>query len=152
MLPPLFISSFNDQKNLYAVFEENENNAWLYLGNALNGNSSGEDIIADVFICNTLHLIDHTELERYKPGLPPITKTFGHPEAVCTNINDVHWKLIWLGNNAVVLTKDQKPWALLSSDDKRGMCKAIKKSGPWGNNWSENKYKSYLSKQIVNQK
>jgi len=135
------MSSYNDEKTLHAVFEENDENAWLYLCVSSDGKEKASSVIGDVFVCNTVELIDHTELERYKPNLPPITKGFGLPEAVCLNIDKIQWELHWLGNNSVLLTKDQKPWALISKDEKRGMCKAIKKSGPWGNNWNEKKYK-----------
>lgn len=141
MTSPLFMSSYNDKKSLYAIFEENNENGWLYLCKATEGQESGADIIGDVFICNTTHLIDNTDLDHYKPNLPPITKSFGHPEAVCININDVRWELSWLDSKTILLTKEQKPWALITSDERRGMCKGIKKSGPWGNNWNEKLYK-----------
>ncbi len=136
------MSSYNDEKSLYAVFEENENNAWLYLCVSKDKEDNSSEIISDVFVCNKVKLIEHTALNEYsRNSPPPITKVFGNSEAVCTNIQKVSWELNWLGNKSVLLTKDQKPWALISHGEKRGMCKAIKKSGPWGNNWNEKKYK-----------
>jgi len=137
MTQPLRLSSYNDQKSLYAVFEENNETAWLYLCLSADNTS---DIIGDVFVCNKVELIKNSELERYKPNLPPITVGFGTPEAVCNNINKVTWELKWITDNAILLTKDQKPWALISHEEERGMCKAIKKSGPWGNEWNEEKH------------
>lgn len=49
MTQPLFLSSYNDQKNLYAVFEENDETAWLYL--CLSADNTSE-VISDVFVCN----------------------------------------------------------------------------------------------------
>ena len=135
------MSSFNDDKSLLAVFEENESNGWLYLCVSKGEKNESSEIVGDVFVCNTVELIDHTDLDRYRPNLPPITKGYGHPEAVCLDISKVFWELNWLGNTSILLRKDQKPWALISFDEKRGMCKAIKKDGPWGNNWNEKKYK-----------
>jgi len=144
MRSPLFISSYSEDRKLYAVFEENKTNAWLYLCIAKGDDEKASDIICDVFVCNTVELIDHSELERYKPGVPPITKGFGHPEAVCKNIDQLRWELTWLKGAGALLTKDGKPWALVTSGEKRGMSKGIKKSGPWGNDWVEQKYKKLL--------
>lgn len=137
------MSSYNEDESLIAVFEENNENAWLYLCVSTDENNESSEILADVFVCNTVELIEHTDLEKYKPNLPPITKGFGHPEAVCLDIGEVFWELNWLGDKTILLTKDQKPWALISHEDNRGMCKAIKKTGPWGKNWNEKKYKKF---------
>ncbi len=145
MSQPIFMSSYNDEKSLCAVFEENENTAWLYLCGVTNQKDRSSTILSDVFICNTVELIEHTALSQYsKNSPPPITTAFGHPEGVCPDIQNVIWNLNWIGNKSVLLTKDQKPWALLSQGEKRGMCKAIKKSGPWGNNWNEKRYRKLL--------
>lgn len=143
MSSPLYISSYSEDKKFYAIFEENKTNAWLYLCMTKGDAQMASDIIGDVFVCNTVDLIEHSDLERYKPGIPPITNGFGHPEAVCKDIDTVDWELKWLKEKAVLLTKAGKPWALIPYGEKRGMCKAIKKSGPWGNDWVEQKYKKF---------
>lgn len=139
----LLISSYNEDKQLYAVFEENKTNAWLYLCASKGDTQRASDIIGDVFVCNTVELIESSDLDSFKPDIPPITKAFGHPEAVCLNISEVAWQLEWLKGNTILLRKEMKPWALIAYGERRGMCKAIKKSGPWGNDWVEQKYKKF---------
>ncbi len=141
MAPNILLSSYNDEKSLYAVFEDNGELSWLYLCSSKNDKRISTEVVGDVFVCNKVDLIENTELDRYKPNLPPITKGFGHPEAVCANIDKIRWELHWLQDTSILLTKDQNPWALISLGENRGMCKAIKKSGPWGNNWHEQKYR-----------
>lgn len=143
MSPTIILSSYNSSKSCYAVIEESKDKVWFYL--CLNADqTTPSSVLGDVFVCNTITLIEHSELDRYKPNLPPITKDFGHQEAVCHDIHKIEWELHWLNDDTVLLTKDQKPWALISKDEKRGMSKAIKKSGPWGNNWNEKKYKKLI--------
>ena len=144
MPKPFFLTAANAPDTLHAVFEENAETAWLYLCITPTSPEKAPEIVGDVFVCNTVALIDHTELERYKPNLPPITKNFGNIEAVVPNIHESSWELIWYGKETVVLTRDGKAWALINVEERRGMCKAIKKSGPWGNAWHEQKYKRLL--------
>ena len=141
MTTPIFLSSYNENNNLHAVFEENDENAWLYLCVSKGNQDDTSEVVGDVFVCNTVRLIEHKDLERYKPNLPPITKDFGNLDAVCINISKVNWELVWLDDKSILLKKDQTPWALIGLSDKRGMCKAIKKNGPWGNEWNEEKYR-----------
>jgi len=145
MTKQLFLSSFNEGNNLQAIFEETDEKAWLYLCASKDGKENSSEVLADVFVCNTVKLLEHKELERYKPNLPPITKNFGSQDAVCKNISKVNWELIWLDDKSILLKKDQAPWALITLQDKRGMCKGIKKSGPWGDKWNEEKYQKICS-------
>jgi len=89
MTKQLFISSYNEGNNLQAVFEETDDKAWLYLCASKNDKEHSSEVIADVFVCNTVKLLEHNDLERYKPNLPPITKDFGNQDAVYINISKV---------------------------------------------------------------
>lgn len=141
MTSKYFLSSYNESKRLQAIFEESNDLAWLYLCFSSTGSDKPAEVIGDVFVCNTVKLLDNSELERYKPNLPPITESYGNADAVCTNISEINWELEWLSDKCVLLKKEGAPWALICPDDKRGMCKAIRKSGPWGMEWSVGKYK-----------
>ena len=144
----IILSSYNEEKTLYAVYEENVNTTWLYLCSINNGERNSSEIIADVFVCNLIDLIKTSELDKYKPNLPPITKDYGNPEAVCLNIENVDWQLKWLENNSILLMKNSKPWSLIVFGEKRGMSKSIKKSGPWGKSWHEKQYKKLVNQPI----
>lgn len=133
---------YSEVSHRHAMLVDNGITGILYLYAPSDAEKTGK-IEADCFAYNRVDPIDPKEVNRYRPGPPPIARGYASKEAVCRMPESHNWNLKFSSEGtAVLLSRDGKPWAMVSLDEPRGFSKAIEVLGPWGNPWSIDVYKS----------
>ena len=127
------LQSQNDDSRRYAVFEDDDTSAWLYLTSP-----DERKYVADVWIHNRVPAPPGSDIKNYYGGPPPAAIGFADDAAICVAPEAHEWSFLWLDNgNMVVLHCDGRPVAMLNASDKRGWSRNLLRDGPWGKLWDE---------------
>lgn len=130
------LESLNDASQRVAVFEDDGTSAWLYLSKA-----NDRKPIADVWVHNRISAPPTSEIQNYRGGPPPAASGFADDSTICDDPDAHDWTFTWHdGGDAVAMHRDGIPVALLISSDRKGWSRNLRREGPWGNLWDENKY------------
>lgn len=136
-----------DDRSLVCEYSEVSHRHAMLIDDGLTGivylHKPGDDpektgeVDATCFAYNRVDPIDPKEIQRYRPGPPPIARGYASKEAVCKKPESHVWNLkLSSEGTAALLSRDGKPWAMVSLDEPRGFSRAIDVLGPWGNPWS----------------
>ena len=141
MSEDIFVCSYSEISHRHAILEDDGQTAWLYLHEPSPDPQRSGEVEADCFAYNRCQPIEVKDVQKYRPGPPPIAKGYASDRAVCRK-PDVHeWRLIWSKNGeSVVLMRDGDCWCFITPDSPRGHSKAIRAEGPWGSPWSDDLY------------
>lgn len=144
MAEDIFIHSHNPVSGRFAILDDNETVAFLYL-TARGSQKPERDAIAYMRVPPP-ETVDWEEMA--KKGEPPLlSRAIASAEAVLTNPSAADFSFRWSddGEAAVLLHKDH-PIALVSASEKRGHSKAAAKENSLTDPWNENLYQSLFPK------
>jgi hypothetical protein len=131
------VSAYSDDSHRHAILADDGVTGILYLHAPSENPAKTGEIEATCFAYNRVDPIDPNDVKNYRPNPPPIAKGYASQEAVCRKPELHGWKLRFSApGTAVLLTRDDEPWAIVSLDTPRGFSKAIEAPGPWGSPWS----------------
>lgn len=137
------VCAYSEDSHRHAMLVDDGITGILYLHAPSDNAEKTGEIEATCFAYNRVDPIDTKDVQRYRPGPPPIARGYASNDAVCRTPASHDWNMKFSSDGTVVLLlRDGKPWAMVSLDEPRGFSKAIAKAGPWGNPWSIEIYKS----------
>ncbi|GAB2894886.1 hypothetical protein GCM10027180_25930 [Microbulbifer echini] len=135
----IFIEQRNDTSGRFAIIEENESSAWLYLTP-----TSGKGIDRDAFIYSPIEPADKLNIDEIKDGGTPIlTKSVASESAVLNNIGDSELSIKWSkdGHSVAVFYKNEAI-AFIAGKEKSSYSKALSKESFFGKPWDQNVYRA----------
>ena len=144
MAEDIFIHSRNPVSGRFAILEDNDTVAFLYL-TARGIQKPERDAIAYMRVPPPEN-VDWEEMA--KKGEPPLlSRAFASSEAVLTNPSSADCSFRWAedGEAAVLLYRGQ-PIALVSASEKRGHSRAAAKENPLADPWDWKLYESLFPK------
>lgn len=134
----IFISSQSQVSNRFAVFEDNERVAVLYLTEA-----GRPKPMKDAIAYSRVPPASSVDWARIKETgeIPPLTKDVASEEAVIASPSEEEFSFRWSADgNAVALLRNGRPIAFVSASEKYGYSRAVAKSSAIANAWDEKKY------------
>jgi hypothetical protein len=139
----ILASSYSETSHRHAVLADDGQTGCLYLHAPSEDSNSTTKVEKACFAYNRREPIDLKDVQRFRPGPPPIAKGYASEAAIC-NVPDSHdWRLLWsTDGTAVLLLRDEDPWCMIMPDQPHGYSKAIRAKGPWGSSWSDDAYRS----------
>ncbi|RZU38688.1 hypothetical protein EV700_2623 [Fluviicoccus keumensis] len=141
----IFIHSHNPTSNRFAILEDNESIAFLYL-TEVGTQRPIKDAVA--YSRHPLALKVDWEKIKEKGDTPPLSKDVASSEAVIANPSEVEFSFKWSSDgNAVALLRNGKPIAFASASEKYGFSKAISKPSPLANAWDQGLYEVTFGEQ-----
>jgi len=126
----LFISWQNPVSMRYAILEELDGMAWLYLTEA-----NSQKPIRDCPAFTTIPPIEKVDWELVKEtgAPPPIDQSVASPTAMIESPGASDFEVSWTPNGeSVALIRDNSIICMIVADAKRGHSRAIIKEGPLG--------------------
>lgn len=144
MAKDIFISSHNAISNRYAVFEDNEKIAFLYLTE-----SGSQKPIKDAIAYSRIPPISKIDWEKIKQtgDTPLLEQSLASPEAVIANPLEKEFSFRWSADgHAVALIRNGKPIAFAIASERFGYSKAVSRSSNLANVWDQNKYETLFEK------
>jgi len=138
MAEGLFIHSFNNVSNRYAILDELQDTAVLYLSEVDN-----QKPVKDAFAYMRVEPLDIlTWKNRMKRGESPILHIgLASESSVITKTQESDFTFKWsLDGQSVALIYKQLPIAFISIKEKYGFSKSVKKNSPIVNSWNEELY------------
>ena len=138
MAEGLFLHSYNESSERFAVLDEYNEVAFLYLSKV--GEPSPEkDSIAYMRIEPKLG-VDLTELA--EKGLPPqISRELASERSVLAHAEEQDFSFLWSkGGNSVALLYKREPITFISTTEKLGYSKSVKMDSSLVNSWNQAKY------------
>ncbi len=137
------VCGYSEVSHRHAMLVDDGFTGILYLHEPSDDAEKTGEIEATCFAYNRVDPIDPKEVQRYRPSPPPIARGYASKHAVCRTPESHDWNMKFSSDGtAVLLLRDGKPWAMVSLDEPRGFSEAIGASGPWGNPWSNEVYRS----------
>jgi hypothetical protein len=144
MAKDIFIHSHNMASGRYAIFEDNEQVAYLYLTQP-----GTQKPARDAIAYSRVPLIAKVDWEQVKKtGEPPsLSQDIASPSAVLKNPLEREFSLQWsTDGQAVALLRNGEPIAFVSAADSFGYSKAAVKPSPLVNPWDQNRYEALFGK------
>lgn len=125
----------------HAILADNGVTGILYLHAPRDDPAKTGEVEATCFAYNRVDPIDTKEVQRFRPGPPPIAKGYASKDAVCRRPASHRWNLKFSSDGtAVLLLKNARPWSMVSLAAPHGFSKAVAAPGPWGGPWSDEVY------------
>lgn len=144
MSKDIFISSHNTISNRFAVFEDNEKIAFLYLTE-----SESQKPIKDAIAYTRIPPISKSDWKNIEQtgNASPLEQSLTSPEAVIANPLEKDFSFRWSADgHAVALLRHGKPIAFAVASEKFGYSKAVSKSTNLANLWDQVKYESIFGR------
>lgn len=138
MAEGLFIHSYNESSKRFAILDELDESAVLYLSE-----SGSQKPIKDAFAYMRIPPIDiETWKKRMRAGGPPVLHTeIASNDAVIAISKESDFNFLWSKTgNDVSLTYRGKPIAFISLNEQYGYSKAASKTSPVVNPWDQKLY------------
>lgn len=127
---------YSEHSHRHAILADDGVTGILYLHAPSDDIESTGEVEATCFAYNRVDPIDPSEVQQFRPNPPPIAKGYASKDAVCQRPKSHRWNLKFsTDGTAALLTKDGKPWAMVSLAAPQGFSKAIVAPGPWGDPW-----------------
>ena len=131
------VCAYSQDSRRHAILADDGITGIVYLHAPSDDEAKTGEVEATCFAYNRIEPIDTKDVQRYRPNPPPIAKGYASEDAVCRTPELHKWSLKFARDGtAVLLTRDGKPWAVVSLAEPRGLSKAINAPGPWGSPWS----------------
>lgn len=144
MAKDIFISSHNAVSNRFAVFEDNEKVAFLYL-TEVGSQKPVRDVIAYSRV-PPVEKIDWAKIKEIGETLP-LEKELASFEAVIPSPSEKEFSFKWSSDgNAVALLRNGSPICFVSALDKYGYSRAVSKSSNLANAWNQKAYEQLFGK------
>lgn len=144
MAEEIFISSYNDASDRFAVFEDNEKVAFLYLTEV------GSQKPIKVAIAYTrVPPVEKIDWEKIKEtgDTPLLEKDLASAEALIPSPLEKEFSFKWsTDGNTVALLRNGAPICFTSANDKLGYSRAVSKSSNLANSWDQKAYEHLFSK------
>lgn len=138
------LESVHNTSRRAAVFEDDGTSGWLYLSGV-----GDRKPIADVWIHNRINAPQASEIANYRGGPPPAAAGFADDLTICHAPENHTWTFTWYEDGeAVVMHCDGVPIAMLIATEPHGWSRNLKRDGPWGNRWDEERYNAVTQKVI----
>jgi hypothetical protein len=134
----IFIHSHNVASNRYAIFEDNENVAYLYLTEA-----GTQRPIKDAIAYSRKPLIAKVDWKKIQQTgeVPPLSADIASTQAIVKSPLESEFSFKWSKDgNSVALLRRGQPIAFTSLSEKYGYSKAISKPNPLANPWDQKLY------------
>jgi hypothetical protein len=144
MAEDIFISTHNDTSNRFAVFEDNEKVAFLYLTEV-----GSQKPIKDAIAYSRAPPVEKIDWNKIKEtgDTPPLEKDLASSEAVVPSPLETEFSFKWSADgNAVALLRNGTPICFVSAHDKFGYSRAVSKSSNLANAWDQKAYEHLFSK------
>jgi hypothetical protein len=144
MAQGLFLQSHNEQSSRFAVLEDNERVAYLYLTKP--GKLEPEK---DAIAYLRVKPVDRVDWEAIKRSgdTPMLTRELATASAVIEKPVEREFSFKWSRDgNAVALLHEGTPIAFACASDELGYSKAVSKTSSYANAWDQLKYESLFSK------
>lgn len=133
------LDSVSNLSGRRAIFEDDGTSGWLYL----TGPNDAKPV-SDVWVHNRIEAPPTSEIASYRGGPPPAAIGYADDTAMCQAVESHSWSLDWhQDGNAVSLSRDQIPVALVVAEERNGWSKNLLRDGPWGKVWSDNAYNDW---------
>ena len=144
MAEGIFIHSHNEKSNRFAILDETDEVAFLYI--TKQGTQKPEkDAIAYMRIIPPDDADWKTMAESGKP--PVLSKNLASSNAVISQANESAFSFEWSNDgNSVSLHYKNEPIALVSTSKKIGYSKAVAKDNSLTNSWNQSLYNELFSK------
>ncbi|MCA6059616.1 hypothetical protein HUF18_07475 [Thalassolituus sp. ST750PaO-4] len=134
----IFIHSHNPTSNRFAILEDNESIAFLYLTEV-----GTQRPVKDAVVYSRKPLIPKFDWEKVKEtaDAPPLSQDVASSEAIITTPSEGEFSFKWsFDGNAVALLRNGEPIAFASASEEYGFSKAISKPNPLANAWDQELY------------
>lgn len=140
MAEGIFINSYNSLSDRYAILDEQDESAVLYLSE-----KGSQRPIKDAFAYMRIEPIDiDSWKDRMKAGEPPVLhKELASEQAVILTTKESDFSFTWSNDgDAVSLRYLNQPIAFISIDETFGFSKSVVKDSPVVNLWNEELFSS----------
>ncbi|MFY0701413.1 MAG: hypothetical protein JXR04_11355 [Bermanella sp.] len=144
MAEGLFIHSHSDVSGRFAILDEDEQVAFLYLSKPYTQEPE-KDAIAYMRVSPPKD-VDWAQMA--KSGMPPVlSEKFASSTATIRSAKESQFSFQWsIDGNSAALLYNGKPIAFVSSSEPIGYSKAVAKENKLTNPWSESLYDKLFSK------
>ena len=134
----IFLDSKHAKSHRFAILEEKNGTAWLYL-TAADKPKPEKDVV--VFARSRLATLNDVRAVAKKGQPPPLAKDYASKDALIRKPQGDEFTFLWSkdGQSVAVIHRGL-PIAMILSNSKRGFAKAISKSGPFGEPWDQSAY------------
>lgn len=135
MAEDIFISSHNAVSNRFAVFEDNQKMAFLYLTEV-----GSQKPIKDAIAYSRVPPVEKIDWEKIKEtgDVPPLEKDLASSEAIIPSPLEKEFSFKWADDgNAAALLRNGSPICFVSPLEKFGYSKAVSKSSNLANAWNQ---------------
>lgn len=144
MAEDIFIFSHNAVSNRFAVFEDNEKVAFLYLTEV-----GSQKPIKDAIAYSRVPPVENVDWAKIKEtgDIPPLEKGLASAEAVIPYPLEKEFSFKWSADgSAVALLRNGSPICFTSAHDKFGYSRAVSKSSNLANVWDQKAYEYIFGK------
>ncbi|NHQ85562.1 hypothetical protein HA050_05450 [Iodobacter sp. HSC-16F04] len=144
MAKDIFISSHNAISNRFAIFEDNEKIAFMYLTE-----SGSQKPVKDAIAYSRIPPIAKVDWDRIKQygDAPLLEQSMASSDAVIANPLEKDCSFRWSKDgHAVAILRNGKPIAFTSATERFGFSKAVSKLSHLANVWDQKKYESFFCK------
>ncbi len=142
----IYLSSVNHTGLLQCVVEACGGTVWMYLHDLTK-----QCVVGDAPVCSFVPPVSVGEFkQQYRRGdTPPLVKEFSTNRAVVADIETDRIVLRWSRDGcSVVALIDGEPFVMIIAGQKKGLSKAISRSGPWANPWDDDVYKRIFGEKL----
>lgn len=143
MSKDIFIHSHNTVSGRYAILEDDQKVAYLYLTKP--GTQKPEK---DAIAYSRLALAEKIDWEHIKRSgeAPPLARDMASPAAIIQNPQDSKFSFKWSADGqAVALIRNGEPIAFAAATEKFSYSKAVAKPSPLANPWDQKLYEALFT-------
>jgi hypothetical protein len=131
----VFASEQNVTSRRWAVFEDNEVCAYLYLTEP-----DSQKPVGDCWIYNRIPAPEPSKIKEYRPQPPPVARGYVGPQAQQSPPREEQVSFRWSSDgNAVAVLIDGRPMGVVVIGGKNFSWHLVK-SGPWGEPWDDDRF------------
>lgn len=133
ILEEIFLLEQNPVSKRWALFDENDNIAYLYLTER-----ESQQPLADVVVYAKELVHHHALTAPLRQGLPPmLTQDYASPVAIRTDIKREDISFLWSAKgNAVAACIRGEPVAFVTASGGHAFSRAVGREGPFGKPWN----------------
>lgn len=121
------------------ILESDECSIWMYLHDLTE-----RVVVAAAPVGSLMPLLSLAEFRKtyQRGGAPPLVREYSTDTACLGDaVRPDNFKIMWGRDGvSVALVEDSTPIAIILAQEKKGFSKAVRKSGPWGEPWDQQRY------------
>jgi hypothetical protein len=136
----VFLEEKHPASGRRGTFEDDGTSAWLYLSEV-----NSPRIVADAWVYNRVAAPPVSRINSYRPQPPPAAEGYAGPEALCSDPTIHLWSLLWSEDgHSVAVLRDGLALALIARASRKGYCRFLVRSGPWGLMWDAGLFRDIM--------